>query len=97
MFILLLLFIYMIFLCYFREELTQECLNKGTELVQAIANELFSLPSHEDRDGPLIKLPNPSTALPREKHVGSILLFFIVVFLPVFSNYAYWLVKFPCL
>ncbi|KMZ63973.1 Ribosome biogenesis regulatory protein-like protein [Zostera marina] len=51
-----------------REELTQECLNKGTELVQAIANELFSLPSHEDRDGPLIKLPDPSTALPREKH-----------------------------
>lgn len=48
-----------------------ECLQKGTELVQAIANELFILPSTEDRDGPLVRLPPPKTRLPREKHVCS--------------------------
>ncbi|ONK80349.1 uncharacterized protein A4U43_C01F16700 [Asparagus officinalis] len=51
-----------------REELTKECLQKGTELVQAIANALFSLPSTEDPDGPLVRLPQPTTKLPREKH-----------------------------
>ncbi|XP_022987784.1 ribosome biogenesis regulatory protein homolog [Cucurbita maxima] len=50
-----------------REELVNECLQKGTELVQAIANELFILPSTEDRDGPLVKLSQPKTKLPREK------------------------------
>ncbi|XP_022144805.1 ribosome biogenesis regulatory protein homolog [Momordica charantia] len=52
-----------------REELVNECLQKGTELVQAIANELFILPSTEDRDGPLVRLPPPKTRLPREKHL----------------------------
>ncbi|KAL5729552.1 hypothetical protein ACHQM5_002487 [Ranunculus cassubicifolius] len=52
-----------------REELANECLNKATELVQAIANSLFSLPSTEDRDGPLVRLPPPTTRLPREKHL----------------------------
>lgn len=51
-----------------REELTSECLKRGAELVQAIANALFTLPSTEDRDGPLVKLPEPTTRLPREKH-----------------------------
>lgn len=46
-----------------------ECLQKGTELVQAIADSLFTLPSTEDIDGPLVKLPPPTTRLPREKHV----------------------------
>lgn len=46
-----------------------ECLQKGTELVQFIANDLFNLPSTEDRDGPLVKLPPPTTRLPREKPV----------------------------
>ena len=47
-----------------------ECLKKGTELVQAIADALFNLPSTEDVDGPLVKLPSPTTRLPREKHVS---------------------------
>nr|CAD1838650.1 unnamed protein product [Ananas comosus var. bracteatus] len=52
-----------------REELIMVCLQKGTELVQEIANALFSLPSTEDPDGPIIKLPPPTTKLPREKHL----------------------------
>ncbi|XP_038878625.1 ribosome biogenesis regulatory protein homolog isoform X2 [Benincasa hispida] len=52
-----------------REELVNECLQKGTELVQAIANELFFLPSTEDKDGPLVELPPPKTRLPRGKHL----------------------------
>ncbi|KAJ4840354.1 hypothetical protein Tsubulata_007622 [Turnera subulata] len=50
-----------------REELVSECIRKGTELVQEIANSLFNLPSTEDVDGPIVKLPPPSTKLPREK------------------------------
>ncbi|XP_059433437.1 ribosome biogenesis regulatory protein homolog [Corylus avellana] len=50
-----------------REDLVKECLEKGTELVQAIAQKLFNLPSTEDVDGPLVKLPPPTTRLPREK------------------------------
>jgi hypothetical protein len=53
----------------------KECLEKGTELVQAIANKLFDLPSTEDVDGPLVKLPPPTTRLPGEKPVSSSLLF----------------------
>lgn len=49
----------------------KECLEKGTELVQIIANNLFNLPSTESVDGPLIKLPPPTTRLPREKPVSS--------------------------
>lgn len=52
-----------------REDLVSECLQKGTELVQSIANDLFNLPSTEDRDGPLVRLPPPTTRLPREKPV----------------------------
>ncbi|KAJ7956672.1 Ribosome biogenesis regulatory protein [Quillaja saponaria] len=52
-----------------RDELVAECLQKGTELVQAIADRLFNLPSTEDVDGPLVKLPSPTTRLPREKHL----------------------------
>ena len=54
-----------------REVLVKECLEKGTELVQTIANNLFNLPSTETKDGPLIKLPPPTTRLPREKPVSS--------------------------
>lgn len=50
-----------------REELAKETLEHGTKLVQAIADALFNLPSTEDRDGPLVKLPPPKTRLPREK------------------------------
>ncbi|XP_010250068.1 PREDICTED: ribosome biogenesis regulatory protein homolog [Nelumbo nucifera] len=52
-----------------RGELVKECLQKGTELVQAIADVLFNLPSTEDRDGPIVQLPPPTTRLPREKHL----------------------------
>nr|DAD44888.1 TPA_asm: hypothetical protein HUJ06_003118 [Nelumbo nucifera] len=44
-----------------RGELVKECLQKGTELVQAIADVLFNLPSTEDRDGPIVQLPPPTT------------------------------------
>ncbi|XP_047332400.1 ribosome biogenesis regulatory protein homolog [Impatiens glandulifera] len=50
-----------------REEIIRECMQKGTELIQAIADSLFSLPATEDRDGPIVKLPLPTTRLPREK------------------------------
>lgn len=59
-----------LFLYLHREELVEECVRKGTELVQAIAVSLFNLPSTEDVDGPLVKLPPPTTKLPREKHVS---------------------------
>ncbi|KAJ1422672.1 Ribosomal biogenesis regulatory protein [Sesbania bispinosa] len=52
-----------------REDLIKDCLHKGTQLVQAIADALFTLPSTEDVDGPLVKLPPPLTRLPREKHL----------------------------
>ncbi|GLU09725.1 hypothetical protein SLE2022_265700 [Rubroshorea leprosula] len=50
-----------------REELVKTCLQEGSKLVQAIADGVFNLPSTEDPDGPLVKLPPPSTKLPREK------------------------------
>ncbi|KAJ8471045.1 hypothetical protein OPV22_025388 [Ensete ventricosum] len=52
-----------------REELTRACLEKGTELVQAVANAVFALPSTDDPDGPIVRLPPPTTTLPREKHL----------------------------
>ncbi|KAK8500209.1 hypothetical protein V6N12_002314 [Hibiscus sabdariffa] len=52
-----------------RDELVKECLQEGTKLVQAVADSLFNLPSTEDVDGPLVKLPPPTTKLPREKHL----------------------------
>uniref|UniRef100_A0A5B7BNH1 Ribosome biogenesis regulatory protein n=1 Tax=Davidia involucrata TaxID=16924 RepID=A0A5B7BNH1_DAVIN len=52
-----------------REELVNECLQKGTKLVQAIADALFNSPSTEDPDGPIVTLPPPTTRLPREKHL----------------------------
>ncbi|CAN6230108.1 unnamed protein product [Urochloa humidicola] len=51
-----------------RDELRQECLHKGAELAQAVANTLFALPPSEDRDGPIVHLP-PTIPLPREKHL----------------------------
>lgn len=47
----------------------KECLQEGTKIVQAIADALFNLPSTESPDGPLVKLPQPNTRLPREKPV----------------------------
>lgn len=60
-----------------REELVRVCLQRGTQLVQAIANSLFNLPSKEDPDGPLVNLPPPTTKLPREKPVSFYCLSFI--------------------
>ncbi|KAI3928311.1 hypothetical protein MKW98_023912 [Papaver atlanticum] len=50
-----------------RDELANECLQRGTELVQAIANAVFNIPTREDLDGPIVTLPAPTTRLPREK------------------------------
>lgn len=58
-----------------REELVAECLSNGTELVQAIVSGVFNLPSTEDIDGPLVKLPPPTTKLPREKPVSCLFYF----------------------
>ncbi|XP_066346800.1 ribosome biogenesis regulatory protein homolog isoform X2 [Miscanthus floridulus] len=52
-----------------REELRQECLRKGTDLAQALADSLFALPPNEDRDGPIVHLPPPTVRLQREKHL----------------------------
>nr|CAB3488736.1 unnamed protein product [Digitaria exilis] len=52
-----------------REELRQECLQKGTELAQAVADALFALPPTEDREGPIVQLPPPTIRVPREKHL----------------------------
>lgn len=61
----------MLFLCN-REEVVKEAIEQGTKLVQALADALFNLPSTEDPDGPIVKLPAPSTKLPREKPVSSL-------------------------
>lgn len=52
-----------------REGLVKEAIEQGTKLVQAVADVLFNLPSTEDLDGPTVKLPAPTTKLPREKPV----------------------------
>ncbi|KAL8129580.1 hypothetical protein V2J09_018735 [Rumex salicifolius] len=52
-----------------REELVKECIKEGTILAQELANRLFNLPAEETADGPIIKLPPPTTRLPREKHL----------------------------
>lgn len=55
-----------------------ECLQKGAVLVQSIADALFNLPSTEDREGPLVKLPPPTTRMPREKHVSLCLFLYVI-------------------
>lgn len=55
-----------------RDEVVKEAIEQGTKLVQAVADALFSLPSTEDPDGPIVKLPAPTTKLPREKPVSSL-------------------------
>ncbi|KAK4405228.1 Ribosome biogenesis regulatory protein [Sesamum angolense] len=52
-----------------REEVVKEAIEQGTKLVQAIADALFSLPSTEDVDGPIVKLPAPTIKLPRAKPI----------------------------
>ncbi|XP_023740138.1 ribosome biogenesis regulatory protein homolog [Lactuca sativa] len=50
-----------------REDLVKECIAHATKLIQAVADNLFSLPSTEDASGPIVPLPPPTTKLPREK------------------------------
>lgn len=54
-----------------REEVVRVAIEQGTKLVQAVADALFSLPSRQDPDGPIVQLPAPTTKLPREKPVSS--------------------------
>ncbi|KAF0908447.1 hypothetical protein E2562_025415 [Oryza meyeriana var. granulata] len=51
--------------------LREECLRKGTELAQAVAEALFALPATEDRDVPMVRLPPPHhPPPPREAWLG---------------------------
>ncbi|KAH9618922.1 hypothetical protein KSS87_013405 [Heliosperma pusillum] len=52
-----------------RQELVKSCLKAGTEAAQIMVDFLFNLPANEDVDGPIIKLPAPTTRLPRQKHL----------------------------
>ncbi|KAK6152365.1 hypothetical protein DH2020_015000 [Rehmannia glutinosa] len=49
-----------------REEIVNEALEQGTKLVQAVADALFNLPSTEDLEGPIVKLPAPTSKLPEK-------------------------------
>lgn len=68
-----------------RQELVAKCLKQGTKLVQAIADDLFVLPSTDDLDGPIIKLPPPTTRLPRSKPAS----FYLVCFTFKYYNKQY--------
>lgn len=73
-----------------RQELTRAYLEKGTELGQALADSLFALPSSDDPDGLVVLLPQPTTKLPREKHVRFwIVAFIILVFFFLSFNFLY--------
>ncbi|MCO5613345.1 hypothetical protein L7F22_067621 [Adiantum nelumboides] len=50
-----------------KEEITLECLAKGEQALQALAEKLFSLPSISDKTGRIVRLPLPTIQLPREK------------------------------
>ena len=52
-----------------KEEIVNECLQECIKLVQAVADRLFNLPSTEDVDRLLVKLPPPTTKLPKKKHL----------------------------
>ena len=51
--------------------LFKECLEKVTELAQAITNILFNLSATEDVDGPIVTLSATTTRLTRQKHVNT--------------------------
>lgn len=52
-----------------REDADAACLRVGRDVLQALANAVFSLPSRPDKAGRLVDLPPPTTPLPREKPV----------------------------
>ncbi|KAL6583063.1 hypothetical protein OROMI_005141 [Orobanche minor] len=53
-------------------EMVKEAIEHGTKLVKAVVDALFSLPSTEDPDGPIVVLSAPTTKLPREKPIRDI-------------------------
>ncbi|KAL6575943.1 hypothetical protein OROHE_000414 [Orobanche hederae] len=59
--------IIILFLLRLLGEMVKEAIEQGTKLVKAVADALFSLPSTEDPDGPIVVLSAPTTKLPREK------------------------------
>ncbi|RRT67642.1 hypothetical protein B296_00011922 [Ensete ventricosum] len=61
---------FLVFIVITRQELTRACPEKGTELIQPIADSLFALPSGDDPNGPIVLLPQPTTKFPREKQVS---------------------------
>lgn len=50
-----------------RDDISQSCLQRGAQLLQGLAAKLFNLPSTVDKVGRLVRLPPPTTPLPREK------------------------------
>lgn len=50
-----------------RDEITHECLTRGEQALQALAETLFNLPSTVEKIGRLVHLPPPTFQLPREK------------------------------
>ncbi|KAH7422610.1 hypothetical protein KP509_12G016900 [Ceratopteris richardii] len=50
-----------------KEEVTRECLARGEQALQVLAEKLFSIPSTPDKAGPIVQLPAPTLQLPREK------------------------------
>ncbi|KAL6561230.1 hypothetical protein OROMI_016831 [Orobanche minor] len=56
--------IIILFLLRLPGEMVKEAIEQDTKLVQAVADALFSLPSTEDPDGPIVVLPAPSHILP---------------------------------
>ncbi|KAI5058043.1 hypothetical protein GOP47_0026213 [Adiantum capillus-veneris] len=50
-----------------KEEITRECLERGEQALQALAEKLFSLPSTADKTGRIVQLPSSTIRLPREK------------------------------
>ncbi|KAL6499124.1 hypothetical protein OROHE_026278 [Orobanche hederae] len=64
--------IIILFLLRLLGEMVKEAIEQGTKLVKAVADALFSLPSTEDPDGPIVVLSAPTTKLPREKPIRDI-------------------------
>lgn len=50
-----------------KEEITQECIARGEQALQVLAEKLFNLPSTAEKTGRLVQLPPPTIRLPREK------------------------------
>lgn len=53
----------------FSEKADSNVMQLGRMAMQALAKEMFHLPSTPDKVGRIVSLPPPKTALPREKPV----------------------------